>query len=103
VHCLGTADQRQLAVTRNDEFRNSWTLKVDDLALLKRSFPITSKYWENAKMVDAIFNRVPPKNLAALGIYYLTGRDDVPGSSYLAVLRHLAGKFVDEPTGLDQV
>lgn len=87
---LGTKAERLEVGREISPLRESLTLDIDDLESLKRSFPITSKYWDDTKALTAIFNNAPLKNLVSLGSYYLEGRDGVISSFARVVLPVLA-------------
>jgi hypothetical protein len=84
---LGTANDRSRILDLSDMFRNNVDLDLRDKDALKRSFPLTSKYWnQQSDAVDHIFGGVPKKNYIALGAYYLQGRDGVDSSFASVVL-----------------
>lgn len=87
---LGTKSERQEVGQATSSLRDELFVDIDDLDSLKRSFPITFKYWDKTKALTAIFNNAPQKNLVSLGSYYLEGRDGVTSSFARVVLPALA-------------
>lgn len=87
---LGTKAERLEVMLDNSSLREALSVDIDDMESLKKSFPITSKYWPDTKALTAIFNNAPQKNLVSLGSYYLEGRDGVTSSFARVVLPVLA-------------
>ena len=81
---LGTLAERDRM--RSDRtFQSSFSVDVENLEALKRSFPITSRYWGETDAVPAIFNNAPRMGMMSLGQYYLVGKTGV-ASSYAQVI-----------------
>ncbi len=93
---LGTAAERNAVLQEGSDRRGQLSLATRDLDLLKLSFPITHKYWDQSNAVNAIFNNAPQKTLISLGSYYLEGRDGIASSFAQVVLPALAAATAAE-------
>jgi hypothetical protein len=97
---LGTEAERQelLEFDRKDGLRSQARLNLDPDAL-KKSFPITSKYWKETNAVAKIFHDMPPSYVGDVGAFYLSGSGKA-ASFAQAVIARLAAQAV-EPQARD--
>ena len=74
------------------------TLSIDtrNIAKLKKTFPLTHRYWDESSMVDAIFNNAPQARLIALGQYYLEGNGKTASSFARVVLPKIASRAFEK-------
>ena len=74
------------------------TLSVDtrNLVALKKTFPLTHRYWDESSMIDAIFNNAPQARLIALGQYYLEGNGKTASSFARVVLPKIASRAFEK-------
>jgi hypothetical protein len=87
---LGSAEERNKIADDDPAAINALRIDMRDVETLKKTFPLTSKYWDQANAIDPIFNNVPQKQLIALGQYYLEGTSSVASSFAEIVLPDLA-------------
>lgn len=90
---LGTAQERERILDNSDSLRDKITINLKDQEGLRRSFPLTNKYWAQCDAVDHIFGNVPKRNYIALGAYYLQGRAGID-SSFASVVLASVGRNI---------
>ena len=88
---LGSREQRD-EIARDPTRAKSLSVDTRNRAALKKTFPLTSQYWDESAMVDAIFNNAPQARLIALGQYYLEGNGKTASSFARVVLPTIASR-----------